>query len=146
MYLQDAFLDQAGVRTFWAKIKVELAKKVNTTVLENYMTDEEIEAAITAALTGYATTSFVTQAIASAIASVETLRIEIVSELPETGESNIIYFVAMADPKESNSYEEYIWVNGEYELIGTTQIDLSGYWSKIELTAMTADELEEILV
>lgn len=146
MYLQDSFLDQAGVRTLWAKIKVELAKKVNTTLLENYMTDEEIEAAITAALTGYATTSFVTQAIASAIASVETLRFEIVSELPETGDSNVIYFVPMADPKESNSYEEYIWINGGYESIGTTQIDLSGYWSKIELTAMTADELEEILV
>lgn len=146
MDLQEIFLNQEGVRTLWAKIKVELSKKVNTTVLENYMTDEEIEAAITAALAGYATTSFVTQAIASAIASVETLRIEIVSALPETGESNVIYFVPMAEPKESNSYEEYIWVNGGYELIGTTQIDLSGYWAKAELTAMTAEELEEILV
>lgn len=58
----------------------------------------------------------------------------------------MIYFVPMADPKESNFYEEYIWVNGGYELIGTTQIDLSGYWAKAELTAMTAEELEEILV
>lgn len=143
---QEIFLNQEGVRTLWAKIKVELAKKVNVTVLENYMTDEEIEAAITAALMGYATTSFVTQAIASAIASVETLRIEIVSTLPETGESNVIYFLPMADPKELNLYEEYIWINEGYELIGTTQIDLSGYWSKTELTAMTAEELEEILV
>lgn len=135
-----------GVRIFWAKIKVELAKKVNTATLENYMTDEEIEAAIAAALVGYATTDYVTQAIATAIASVQTLRIEIVSSLPETGESNVIYFVPMTDPKESNSYEEYIWINGGYELIGTTQIDLSDYWSKTELTAMTAEELEEILV
>lgn len=135
-----------GVRILWAKIKVELAKKVNMTALENYMTDEEIEAAITAALTGYATTSFVTQSIASAIASVETLRIEIVATLPETGESNVIYFVPMTNPKDSNLYEEYIWINGSYELIGTTQIDLSNYWSKTELTAMTTEELEEILV
>lgn len=135
-----------GVRILWAKIKVELAKKVNMTALENYMTDEEIEAAITAALTGYATTSFVTQSIASAIASVETLRIEIVTTLPETGESNVIYFVPMTNPKDSNLYEEYIWINGSYELIGTTQIDLSNYWSKTELTAMTTEELEEILV
>lgn len=144
--MQEIFLNQEGVRTFWAKIKVELAKKINTTVLENYMTDEEIEAAITAALTGYATKSFVTQLIASAIASVETLRIEIVSALPETGESNVIYFVPMTDPKESNSYEEYIWIDKGYELIGTTQVDLSNYWAKAELTAMTAEELEEILV
>lgn len=144
--MQEIFLNQEGVRTLWAKIKVELAKKVNTAALENYMTDEEIEAAITAALAGYATTGYVTQAIATAIASVQTLRIEIVSSLPETGESNVIYFVPMADPKTSNSYEEYIWINEGYELIGTTQIDLSDYWSKTELTAMTAEELEEILV
>lgn len=144
--MQEIFLNQEGVRTLWAKIKIELAKKVNAATLENYMTDEEIEAAITAALVGYATTDYVTQAIATAIASVQTLRIEIVSSLPETGESNVIYFVPMTDPKESNSYEEYIWINGGYELIGTTQINLSDYWSKTELTAMTAEELEEILV
>lgn len=144
--MQEIFLNQEGVRILWAKIKVELAKKVNTTALENYMTDEEIEAVITAALASYATTSFVTQAIASAIASVETLRIEIVTALPETGESNVIYFVPMTNPREPNLYEEYIWINGSYELIGTTQIDLSNYWSKTELTAMTAEELEEILV
>lgn len=146
MYLQDAFLDEAGVRTLWAKIKVELAKKVDVTTLTDYITDEEFEEAITTTLKDYATTSFVTQTIASAIASVETLRIEIVPELPAIGESNVIYFLPMANPKESNSYEEYIWVNGSYELIGTTQINLSNYWSKLELTAMTDEELEEILV
>ena len=48
--------------------------------------------------------------------------------LPETGESGIIYLV----PKDSEApdvYNEYVWITATqtFELIGSTQVDLSGY-------------------
>lgn len=50
----------------------------------------------------------------------------VVNELPETGEEKIIYLVPKAG-EGNDSHDEYIWVNGGYELIGTTAVDLSGY-------------------
>lgn len=144
--MQEIFLNEDGVRTLWAKIKVELSKKVNLTVLDNYMTEEEIEAAILAALTDYMTAEQVTQAIATAIASVKNIRIEIVDQLPATGETNVIYFVPIENPTDPNLYEEYVWINDKYEPIGTTAVKLSDYWAKTDLTAITTEQLSEILV
>lgn len=55
------------------------------------------------------------------------LKYEVVDELPETGESGIVYLVPMDDGEQPNIYEEYLWVDGEWEMIGTTAIDLTNY-------------------
>lgn len=60
------------------------------------------------------------------VLALPTFTYQVVQELPETGEEKIIYLVPKAG--ESNDvYNEYIWVNGAYELIGTTAVDLSDY-------------------
>ena len=58
---------------------------------------------------------------------ISTLKFEIVSELP-TEDINLstIYLVKT----KSNDYEEYIYINGEWELLGTTKIDLTPYATK----------------
>ena len=38
-----------------------------------------------------------------------------------------------------------MWIDGQFELLGSTEIDLSGYWAKDELRMMTAEELQAIL-
>ena len=53
--------------------------------------------------------------------------IEVVTELPETGESNVIYLVPKQDTSTDNIFDEYLWVNNDWELIGSTGIDLSDY-------------------
>ena len=63
----------------------------------------------------------------SAVGSVSTIRFNIVDELPSTGESNIIYLVPNTTSSEKNVYDEYIWVNNDFEIIGSTAIDLSNY-------------------
>ena len=63
----------------------------------------------------------------SAIGSVSTIKFSIVSELPSTGESNIIYLVPNTTSSEKNVYDEYIWVNNAFEIIGSTAIDLTNY-------------------
>ena len=67
--------------------------------------------------------------VISASGSIE---FQIVEELPASGASNVIYLLPLEDSEEDNIYEEYIWVNNDWELIGTTNIDLSDYYTKSE--------------
>lgn len=55
------------------------------------------------------------------------MRVLVVDELPEVGDPTIIYLVPSDDGEAPNVYEEYIWLEDEerYEMIGTTDIDLS---------------------
>ena len=54
------------------------------------------------------------------------LKFEVVSALPETGEDGIIYLVPTGETGD-NKYEEWVWVNGSYEQMGTASLDLSGF-------------------
>lgn len=54
-------------------------------------------------------------------------KIEIVEELPEVGKPDVLYLLPVETPDDNNYYEEYLWLDDQWELIGTTQIDLSNY-------------------
>ena len=97
--------------------------------------------------TQLATTAFVTQAIASSIQG----RFKFVATLPAEGEAGYIYLVPHnhAEPSAHTNpdlKDEFVWdsEHSQWELIGNTDIDLSGYWSKEELVAMTNEEILEI--
>ena len=66
------------------------------------------------------------------IANLANLQIEIVDQLPSIGETNIIYLV-----KKSGSapdiHDEYVFVDGKWEKIGDTEIDLSNYYTRDEV-------------
>lgn len=53
-------------------------------------------------------------------------------ELPVVGESNTLYFKKKTGSS-NDVYDEYIYVNSGWELIGTTQIDLNDYYTKAEV-------------
>lgn len=63
-----------------------------------------------------------------AIANISTFSVTIVTELPATGQSNIIYFLGTQAP-----YTEYMWINGAWEVIGSTDTDLSNYYTKAQV-------------
>ena len=97
-------------------------------------------------LAGYGITDAYTQTqtdskIAEAIAAAPHLKREIVEDLPEVGsaDANTIYMVpadgSISDPGEETShYNEYMLINGAFELIGTSQVDLSGYATETFVT------------
>lgn len=97
-------------------------------------------------LAGYGITDAYTQTqtdskIAEAIAAAPHLKREIVEELPAVGsaDANTIYMVpadgSISDPGEETShYNEYMLINGAFELIGTSQVDLSGYATETFVT------------
>lgn len=71
---------------------------------------------------------------------------EIVSTKPSTGEENVIYLVG---PKGSgnNIYEEWLYVNGQWEKIGDTdtKVDLSGYLKTSDVKAITTEEINQVM-
>ena len=85
----------------------------------------------------YATTEYVDEAIGG----ITGLKYEIVDTLPSTGETGTIYLV----PKTAETrdiYNEYIWVNSAFELIGTTAPDLSQYVKTSDLVEFTNAEVQ----
>lgn len=51
----------------------------------------------------------------------------IVTTLPETGVENTIYFVPNSNTESKNSFNEYLYVDGKWEIIGGTTIDLTPF-------------------
>lgn len=160
--MADTFLNGARTAELWAAIKTALAGKADLNDLKNYTTPDAVATAITSALAGYATDAGVRTAIAAALADYMTagevndaiasavvkasgIRFEPVDELPESGETNAIYLTPNGKTG-SNVKDEYMWIDGRWEVLGSTTVDLEGYWSKEELSIMTADELKAILV
>lgn len=161
--MEEKFLSTMRVQELWTAIKTALAGKADLSDLDNYTTPDAVATAITSALANYATNAGVQTAIAAALANYMTsaevnaaisaavveasgIRFEAVDALPEAGENNVIYLVPSTASAVNNAKDEYMWLDGKWELFGSTAVDLSGYWSKTDLRAMTADELQAILV
>lgn len=67
------------------------------------------------------------------LAALATLDIRVVDSLPTIGISSKSLYLLKVNGETNNGYEEYIYVNGKWEMIGTTKVDLSGYATKSEL-------------
>lgn len=68
----------------------------------------------------------------------------IVSELPtENIDSTAIYMKPCEQPNSDNTYEEYIYVNDKWELLGTisTNVDMTDYYTKKEIDVSKQDKL-----
>ena len=83
--------------------------------------------------------------VTKAIADVSGFHAEIVSELPETGKTNILYLVAKTEAASGDGYDEYLYINGAWERVGSTNIDLSGYVQASEMHAITNTEITNIV-
>lgn len=91
-----------------------------------------------------ATTEFVGTAITNAISGITGISFEIVQTLPTTGAAGTIYLLSHGGAG-TNIYDEYIYVNNAWEKIGTTDVDLSGYWNNTNLTAITNAQIDTII-
>lgn len=111
-------------------------------------TDAEIQTLISTALANgndpYKTESGVQQMIDDELADITGIDFQIVSTLPASGVKGTIYLVGDTAP-----YDEYIWVEptggtAQWEQIGSTSIDLSGYVQASEMHALTNAEIDTI--
>ena len=104
-----------------------------------------------------ATKKYVDDSILTAIGSISSFSLLPVDVLPtENIQTNVIYAVPSDDPKEKDVRIEYVYINDDWEVIGSTKIDLSNYYTKAEIDAKfeqimsilpiaTADEVADIL-
>ena len=73
------------------------------------------------------------------IGNIGSLKIKSVSALPQTGESGVIYLVPASETSDKNLKDEYLWLDGKWELIGSTAVDLSGYVKNEDLNIKISD-------
>ncbi len=74
------------------------------------------------------TETYTQEEVNALIGAITTLNIEVVQSLPTQDIStNTIYFVPKNPAETDNIYDEYIYVNNSWELIGTTEVDLTHY-------------------
>jgi len=67
-----------------------------------------------------------------------------VDELPITGQiPNCIYFVPKGSSGMDGCYE-YMWIDGKWEFLGSTDVDLTDYWT-IEETMMYIENNKYVL-
>lgn len=55
---------------------------------------------------------------------------EIVEELPPVGKDDVIYLLKKDTASGSDIYDEYLWIDGVWNPIGSTDVDLSNYYDK----------------
>ena len=96
---------------------------------------------------GYQTAKDVTDAINEAIGGLTGISFEVVETLPTRGKTGVIYLIAHSHGAGDN-YDEYVWLekSESYEKIGNTDVDLSNYVTKNDITIMTEQELAAICV
>ena len=74
------------------------------------------------------------------IGAISTISIEVVQTLPTQDiKTNTIYLVPKQTAGTQNVYDEYIYVNNAWELIGDTEIDLSNYVTTTDLATALQD-------
>lgn len=67
------------------------------------------------------------------VSTVKANEFQVVEELPQEGEEGIIYLVPITG---GSGYTQYIWEGSDYVSLGTTEIDLSGYYTSDQIDTM----------
>ena len=76
----------------------------------------------------------------TAIGNLAQFNVKIVDTLPsENIDLHTIYFIPMLPLNTDDGYFEYMFIDGRWELIGNTRIDLSDYYTKQEVQQYVAD-------
>lgn len=138
-----------------AQKAVDVTVPTNNNQLTNgagYQTATDVDGLIDTALANgndpYTTTSDAQGLIDDALADITGIDFEVVQTLPASGEKGVIYLVSNSGTG-TNTYDEYIWLTptggtAHWEKIGSTDVDLSGYWAKAELTAITTAQIDSL--
>lgn len=80
-------------------------------------------------------------AISTAVANADHLKREIVASLPEveSADEHTIYMVGTGTGSQDSVYEEYMLINGGFEKIGSSEVDLTNYALKTYVDQAESD-------
>lgn len=77
--------------------------------------------------------------------TITTLDIQVVTELPTENISTTTIYLKGAETDADNDYEEWIYTNDNWELIGTTAVDLSNYYTQEETDSLLNNKQEKLI-
>lgn len=85
--------------------------------------------------------------VSTAIQNAGHLKRTIVETLPavSSADANTIYMVLEDSASTNNKYVEYMVINGAWEKVGTSDVDLTPYLKTADLQRITNDEIDAIL-
>lgn len=72
------------------------------------------------------------------LSAIPKFAIQVVTSLPLSGDSTTVYLLKSGD-EESNLYTEYIYVNGEWEYLGSQSVDLNDYALAADIPTKLSD-------
>lgn len=82
----------------------------------------------------YTTTSEVNSLITSAIGNINSFEVSVVASLPVSDiDTHTIYFISNSSSGDS-IYDEYMYIDNNWEKIGSTAVDLSNYLQKTDIS------------
>lgn len=163
------YLDENGLVYFWSQLKSQLFNKqdkvdgkglstndltnelktqydkAQPNIIESVMLNSVVQTPVGKVVSlNVVTASEVDNKISTALAGITSFSFVIADKLPETGSSSSIYLIPK-DPEVSDIYEEWIYVNSSWEIIGTTAIDLTNYVQFTDLNPITNVEIDAII-
>ena len=126
--------------------EIDDKKNVNITMptkLSELSNDKDfIDTTVTNLINYYSKTE-----IKNLLDGINTLKTSVVTQLPTADISEqTIYMLSKTDSSSSDYYDEYMYISGKWEMIGTTKVDLSNYYTiaqideKLALKVNTTDD------
>jgi hypothetical protein len=132
------FLDESGVRTVVTELLSQMDSKDSARIVTTLSSASED--------TKVASAKAVYDHVVSALSGVSGISFSVVTALPSTGASNIIYLLDITPGDTSDAlYEEWVYVNNAWVNIGTSSINLSAYYLKADLVALNNSEVQGII-
>ena len=121
--------------------------KITLANLKEYVLKQIMAGDISVPYSEYADNSYTKAEVNALIESVNQFNCVIVEELPtEDIDVHTIYFVPADDTTSTNAYEEYMYINSNWEKIGGTNTDFDNYYTKSEIDTkfsnITADDID----
>lgn len=88
------------------------------------------------------TNTYTKSEVDSLISAVSTMDIQVVQTLPTQDISTTTIYLVPKTASTNDAYDEYIYVNNNWEHIGSTEVDLSNYYTKTETDDLLDDKAD----
>ena len=122
------------------KVALTVPTKVSDLTNDSgFQTASDVSGAIATALEDYTDSADMQTAIAEAVASAGHLKRTVVATLPESNQDEDTIYMIKDQDSGTDQYTEYMWINGAWETIGSTRVDLSDYVTSDSLTSTLAN-------
>lgn len=125
---------EAGTETKIENVGTDVKLKLNITIPRGDKGEQGIKGDTPQKGTDYFTEEEIQEIKSNILDQVNQFSVLVVEELPtENIDDHTIYFIPKATAEQNDVYDEYIYINNDWEHIGTTEVDLSSYYNKEEI-------------